>query len=57
MACDESGDDHPQTGTIVSGSATVSINGLAAARVGDSTAYGCGDGEIISGSGNVNIGG
>lgn len=39
---------------IVSGSATVLIGGLAAARVGDQTAHG---GEIVLGALNVMIGG
>jgi len=39
---------------IVSGSATVFIGGLAAARVGDQTAHG---GEIVLGALNVMIGG
>ena len=39
---------------LAGGSSTVFINGLAAGRQGD--AYGCGA-TILSGSGNVNIGG
>lgn len=49
-------DCHSAVGMIIAGSGTVFVEGLPAARVGD-TFHGTFEGRLVSGAGNVLIGG
>ena len=47
----------PNTWQCAAGSSTVFVNGIPVVRLGDATAHCGGSGQMIQGSGNVNVGG